>query len=173
MLSEWFSGVLSACAVVNHQARPLYLHCHIGEFVLDGLILDNRFAELNACRGVFEGALKCPLRETHRHGADRNAATIESDEHLLEPLPRFAELILVGDFEIIKVKKRRVGAAQAELVFFFTHRVPVPTLFENERGYALVAWVFRCARRGVDNKGMARRCYPALASVHDPVVALG
>ncbi len=76
--------------------------------MLNRLIVRDRLAELHAIRGILERAVECSLPQSDRHRADRNPPAIERHQHLLEPLPHFAKLILDRHFEIVEMQKRGV-----------------------------------------------------------------
>ena len=105
--------------LVPLQAQPggFDFGAHIGQHVLDGLMLGNWPAKGLALFSITNGFIQRGLGQPHGHCANADAATVEGGQGLLQAPARLAEQILAGNADVIKGEHMGGRAFQAHLFF--------------------------------------------------------
>jgi hypothetical protein len=108
---------------VDHEARGIHGHGHIGEHETNALVLHDGAPELDTLPRVVEGVFVGRPADAEGVRADNGAGSFKGHEgaHRARPrrppaLRRGAELVLRGDATIVQDHIRRVAGADAHLL---------------------------------------------------------
>ena len=112
-------AVLEPGRLIDQKPRRLDPRGHVREQELDRLELRDRLSELSPLARVLDRGVEGGLRDTDRHGPDRDAPSVQGLHELLESLPLLAVLleeILLGQLHVLEEELDRVAGAVTQLL---------------------------------------------------------
>jgi hypothetical protein len=181
---EVLACFLFAGGVVDEGARGLDFGPGLRELVLHGLKFADELAELFAVvpgvavssistsyieervLGVYEprGVLPCAERETGHLCGDADAAFVQEANGVFVALEFFAEKILLGDFNIVKIDDAGTARPDTQFLLLLRNRESLRALLDNERRDALVLLARVKVGKHDEEIGFDAVCYPHFAA---------
>ena len=164
--------VLHPRGLEDEELRRLVAEDHLGEHVLDELVLPDRLTERLALACVLDRPLEARPDDAARSCSDGEAALVEAVHRDLEPLALLADQVLGGHLDVLEEELAGRAGPDAELVLRLGRREAGRALLQDERRDALVLRGrvrLREDERVVGDGGVGD---PVLLAVQDVDVAL-
>src|SRR3989441_5083983 len=156
--------------VVDHEARGVDLHRHVGEHELDTLKGCDRLPELVSLPGVRHRGVERRLPDADGHRAGRRARDVEGLHGDRESLALLAEAVRDRYGAVGEVERHGGRGSDAHLLLLLTHGEAGHSSLDEERRDALRGQLR--ADRGEDDAdvGAVAACAPLLGAVQDVAV---
>ena len=123
---------------------------HLGDHLLDQLVLADLLAERLALVGVARRGVEAGLGEPDGAGRDGEPALVDGAHRDEEALALLADPVLLGHEHVVEVDQPGVAGPDAELAVERAGRQARHPALEQERGHALV--LLRAVDRGEDEE---------------------
>ena len=120
------------------QPAGLDASAHLGDHLLDQLMLPDGRAERFSLLRVGERCIQARLRQPDRPGCDREATLVDGAHGDTEALPLLADAILDRDPNIVHVDAPGIARMDAHLAVDGLGREALHATFQHERRDALV-----------------------------------
>src|SRR4051812_44212899 len=128
------------CRDVDHLARSLQLHRHVGDHELDPLEVGDALTELLALLDVGDRLVERALRDPDGLRADGDARVVEGAQGDLEPVADLADDAVAGQADIVEVQLAGRAALDPELALLLAERESLVGPLDDEGGDVAATW---------------------------------
>ncbi len=128
-----FALIFKRAGAVDEPAGGFDIGGHGGQFVLNGLELGNRTAELFARFGILQRRIESALGDAKRQGRDGDAAAVENAEAVDKTFTLLAEKVSLRQFAIGEKNLAGGAGAHAQVCSLSCRRGNLAYLFQVRR----------------------------------------